>query len=513
MKSASQGTRYAIALLALVLLAAVAAQAAAPNLMAAFFVKGKVGLKWGQVDGAAEYLIFRKAPGEDFKQIGTSTEDRYFDTDVEAGTTYSYKVAVIEGGQQVFSGQKSVSIPGDSGGFKAPNWVGIRMDQDKLFLNWDPVPGAMAYNVWRSEVSGGGYEVVGTAQGSRYVEKAGLVKGTTYYYVLTAMNAEFDETPKSEEQSIKYGISMEEQQALAEEDSGVELVPYPIKPLFELTESVERGPMNQPCDVFVNSRGRIYVTDSLNQVVVCFDTNGQFEFTFGEKLSENSGRLMDGGFLYPFTLFINNRDEVFVTDVKRNDIQVFDADGKFLRRIQVATGDGMEALRPNGLHVLDDGRLVMTDTGNHRILVTSPEGTILVAKGEKGVDAGQFIFPDELTVSADGVISVVGPITCRIQQFNLAGEFLGSFGGVGEGAGQFGRPKGIALDPQGMIWVSDGMSNMIQGFNAAGEIQSILGSVEENVQFTTPRGVHFHDGQLFVVQRLANKVAVYGVGP
>ena len=57
-------------------------QAATPNLMAAFFVKGKVGLKWGKVAGADEYLIFRKAPGEDFQQIGKVAEDRYFDTNV-----------------------------------------------------------------------------------------------------------------------------------------------------------------------------------------------------------------------------------------------------------------------------------------------------------------------------------------------------------------------------------------------------------------------------------------------
>jgi sugar lactone lactonase YvrE len=512
-KSFRNRTRITIVLLALALLTAGVVQAAAPNLMAAFFVKGKVGLKWGQVAGAEEYLIFRKAPGEDFKQIGRSAEDRYFDTDVTPGTTYSYKIAVVEGGAELFSSQKSVSIPGDSGGFTAPSWVGIRMDQDKLFLNWDPVPGAMAYNVWRSDFSGSGYEVVGTAQGSRYVEKAGLVKGTTYYYVLTAMNSEFDETPKSEEQSIKYGISMEEQTALAAEEAGVELVPYPVELKFEIVEGSEGGVMNQPSDVFVNSLGRIYATDALNQQVICYDKDGNFQFTFGEKMSEGSGRLTDGGFLYPFTLFINAKDEVFVADVRRNDIQVFDPDGKFLRRIQVETGEGMEALRPNGLHVLDDGRLVMTDTGNHRVLVTSPEGTILQVIGEKGVETGQFIFPDELTVSPDGTICVVGPITGRIQMFSLDGTFVRTFGTIGEGPGQFGRPKGIVVDPQGLIWVSDGMSNMIQRFSFEGEVQSILGSVDDDVRFITPRGVHFYDGQLFVVQRLADKISVFNVGP
>ena len=481
--------------------------------MAAFFVKGKVGLKWGKVAGADEYLIYRKAPGEDFQQIGKSDQDRFFDTNVSPGTTYSYKIAVIEGGTEVFSGQKSVSIPGDSGGFKAPTWVGIRMDQDKLFLNWDPVPGAMAYNVWRSDTSGSGYEVVGTAQGSRFVEKAGLVKGMTYYYVLTAMNSEFDETPQSSEQSVKYGISLEEQQALIEAETAVELVPYVITKQFEITDSGDGAPMNQPSDVFVNSQGMVYVTDALNHKINCYDQNGKFKFSFGEKLTVTTGNLVNGGFLYPFTLFINSKDEVFVSDVKRNDIQVFAADGKFLRRIQVDTGEGMNPLRANGLHVLEDGRLVMTDAGNHRILITSPDGKILLSKGEKGIEEGQFIFPDELTVTKDNIICVVGPIGCRVQLFTLDGEFVRSFGGVGEGAGQFGRPKAIAVGPKNLLWVTDGMSHMLQGFTLEGEIQSILGSADDENKFTTPRGVHFYDGQLFVVERLANKVAVYGVGP
>ena len=66
----------------LVLGTALVAQAAAPNLMAAFFVKGKVGLKWSSVDGVAEYLVYRQEQGGEFQKIGTTGEDRYFDTEV-----------------------------------------------------------------------------------------------------------------------------------------------------------------------------------------------------------------------------------------------------------------------------------------------------------------------------------------------------------------------------------------------------------------------------------------------
>jgi len=496
----------------LILGAAMVAQAAAPNLMAAFFVKGKVGLKWSSIEGVTEYLVYRQEKGGDFQKIGTTGEDRYFDTEVSAGSTYIYKVAIVEGGSEVFSGVKSVTIPGDVGGFKAPTWVGIRMDQDKLFLNWDAVPGAMAYNIWRSETSGSGYENIGNAQGSRFVDKAGLVKGDTYYYVLTAMNSEFDETPYSEERSHKYGMSLEEQE-LAESGPKIELTPYPLTFKFDITDALDGEGMNQPGDVFVNSQGLIYVTDVLNATVHCFDSAGKYKFSIGQKIEGSPSNLPNGGFIAPFTLFIDGKDQVYVSDIKRNDIQVFNSEGKFLRRIQVDTGPEMNPLRANGLHVLDDGSLVMTDTGNHRFLVTTADGRITMSKGEKGVETGQFIFPDELTVTPDGRVFIVGPITCRIQEFKLDGTFVNTFGSVGESAGHFGRPKGITTDETGLIWVSDGMSHMLQGFTLEGEVKSALSTADDDWQFTTPRGVFFKDGQLFVVQRLANKVAVFDVGP
>ena len=224
------GTKSRCFLVTVLLLTALAsvASAASPKLMAAFLVKGKVGLKWGKVAGVSEYLVFRKGPDGDFTQIGTTDQDRYFDETIVGGNTYVYKIAIVEDGQEVFSGTKSVTIPGATGAFTAPKWVGVRLDQDKVYLNWDPVEGAIAFNIWRSQTSGSDFDVVGTSQGSRYVDKEGLIKGTTYYYVLSAMNQEFEETPMSEERSIKYGISLEEQEALMKEENQIILVPFPL---------------------------------------------------------------------------------------------------------------------------------------------------------------------------------------------------------------------------------------------------------------------------------------------
>ena len=60
----------------------------------------------------------------------------------------------------------------------------------KVTLNWSPSIGAASYNVYRSTVEGGPYTAVsdaGTVSGSQYTD-VNVNSGTTYYYVVTAVN-------------------------------------------------------------------------------------------------------------------------------------------------------------------------------------------------------------------------------------------------------------------------------------------------------------------------------------
>ena len=58
----------------------------------------------------------------------------------------------------------------------------------QIWLNWDNVPGATGYNVKRSTTSGGSYTTVAGAASSSFFTDTGLTNGTTYYYVVSAVN-------------------------------------------------------------------------------------------------------------------------------------------------------------------------------------------------------------------------------------------------------------------------------------------------------------------------------------
>lgn len=513
MKADSQTRRLASAVILIVALLVNSASAQeAPQWIGAFFVKGKVGLKWKPVASATAYKIYRAGTDGAFQEIATEEKTHYFDTEIKSGTVYNYKIAAVDAsGAETESVEKSVTIPGTAGGdFISPTWVGLRIDRTTIFLNWDKVPGGIAYNIYRSTEAGGTHEIIGNVTTSKYADKQDLVAGETYYYTITALNDEFEETKPSKVMSIKFGMSLEEQEALEAEQNKIELEEVSLEKLWEVTTADSK--LNQPGDIFLNSAGDIYVTDVLNMRVVCFDSNGKFKFEFGEKTGPGEESAPpDGTFSFPFTLFIDGSDNVYVTDVKNHDIQVFSANGDFIRRIKPEQEDGKAEFRPNGIHVLSDGRIVATDAGNHRFVILDKNGALLKSVGTRGDKDGEFNFPDELTVSSDNKVYVVDGINCRVQEFDLDGNFIKTFGTVGQSAGTFARPKAITTSPDGRIWVSDAMSNLVQGFNPDGEVKVALG-LEETSRFITPRGIFVRNGIFYVVNRAVSKVAAYRIG-
>jgi hypothetical protein len=65
-------------------------------------------------------------------------------------------------------------------------------------LNWNTVADAASYKLYRSPVTGGGYELVTELNGTNYVD-AGLTNGKAVFYVVTAVDAAGNEGKRSNE--------------------------------------------------------------------------------------------------------------------------------------------------------------------------------------------------------------------------------------------------------------------------------------------------------------------------
>jgi beta-glucanase (GH16 family) len=82
-------------------------------------------------------------------------------------------------------------------------------DKNQVGLQWNPVPEATSYNIKRAMTSGGPYAniVTGVITSSPYFTDSNVVAGTTYYYVVTAVNDTSPSNPGGEESAYSSQIT------------------------------------------------------------------------------------------------------------------------------------------------------------------------------------------------------------------------------------------------------------------------------------------------------------------
>jgi fibronectin type 3 domain-containing protein len=79
----------------------------------------------------------------------------------------------------------------------APSKLTATAGNAQVALSWTAVSGATSYNLKRATVSGGPYTTITSPTGTSYTD-TGVTNGTTYYYVVTAVNTQGESLPSSE---------------------------------------------------------------------------------------------------------------------------------------------------------------------------------------------------------------------------------------------------------------------------------------------------------------------------
>ncbi len=150
-----------------------------------------VTLKWTPVSGAAGYKVFASTvPGTYGTALATlgPAANSYSAAGLTNGTTYYFVVkAVNGGGDSAASGEVSATPQAPAPG--APVVQAVTAGDGQVRLVWDSVGGATAYNVYTSTTSGEYGAAAGTVAAAVYsYDAVGLTNGTTYYFVVKAVN-------------------------------------------------------------------------------------------------------------------------------------------------------------------------------------------------------------------------------------------------------------------------------------------------------------------------------------
>ena len=154
----------------------------------------QISLTWNSISDASSYNVKRSTTsGGPYTTIGTATSASYTDLGLAHGTTYYYVVSGVNYvGEGVNSGQASaITAPA------TPTGLVATPGNAQVALTWSSTTGAATYNVKRSTTSGGPYSTIASPSGASYTD-TGLSNGTTYYYVVSAVNTGGESANSSE---------------------------------------------------------------------------------------------------------------------------------------------------------------------------------------------------------------------------------------------------------------------------------------------------------------------------
>jgi len=163
---------------------------------------------------------------------------------------------------------------------------------------------------------------------------------------------------------------------------------------------------------------------------------------------------------------INSRGEIYVCEYTLSErVQWFSPHGEKCLGAFGKLGDGQgEFSRAEGIAIDAQDRVYVADSCNHRVQVFTADGKFLRAYGKAGSGTGELSYPYDIQVDAAGRQYVCEFGNSRIQIFDANDRPIETLGGPGGAPGEFSNPWSIALDSKGNLYVADSMNHRVEKF-------------------------------------------------
>ena len=201
--------------------------------------------------------------------------------------------------------------------------------------------------------------------------------------------------------------------------------------------SISEG-MASPAGLAIDNENRfLYVCDTALDQVLVYDADPPYKLlrTIGKSGAKHQ-LTTPGDFSYPTNAAVDQDGNLYVSDTFNDRLEVFDADGDFIRQFGKA-GDGPGYFaRPKGIAIDGDGHVWVADAMQDRVQVFTPEGRLLIWMGGHGLLPGQFSALEGLTIDKQNRVITSEQFPGRVQIFRYFTD--------AEAEAEKGRREGLA---------------------------------------------------------------------
>ena len=204
----------------------------------------------------------------------------------------------------------------------------------------------------------------------------------------------------------------------------------------------------------------LFVSDSMLNHVLVFDKQHKVQASISQGMKSPAGLAVD-----------NENRFLYVADSDLDQVLVYDADPPYnLLRTIGKPGTKHEATtpgdfsRPTNVAVDKDGNLYVSDTFNDRVEIFDADGAFVRTFGKAGDGPGYFARPKGIAIDADGHVWVADAVQDRVQVFTPEGQLLIWMGGHGLLPGQFNTVAGVTIDKNNRVITSEQYPGRVQIF-------------------------------------------------
>src|SRR5271165_2064261 len=181
---------------------------AVPTQLTATAGNAQVSLLWSASTGATSYHVKRATvSGGPYTQIAVPTSPSYTDTGLTNGTKYFYVVSALSSAGESANSVEVNATPTAPVTIPAvPTGLAATAGNMQVILVWNGSPGATSYNVKRATNNGGPYSQLAAPSSTNYTD-SGLNNGTTYYYVVSAVNSAGESANSGQVSATPAGVA------------------------------------------------------------------------------------------------------------------------------------------------------------------------------------------------------------------------------------------------------------------------------------------------------------------